>query len=144
MDFKDFWYIAAESKELKPNRALSARILDEWIALFRDEHGKAVAFEDRCLHRCARLSKGRVATGRLQCAYHGWTYNGQGSVVFVPSEGPEGPKSKHRRARSFQVREQDDYVYVRLIDTMSEIEAPGVEPFKIPFYKSATGQNGWA
>jgi phenylpropionate dioxygenase-like ring-hydroxylating dioxygenase large terminal subunit len=143
MDFKDFWYIAAGSKELKPNRVLSARILDEWIALFRDENGKAVGFEDRCLHRCARLSKGRVTAGRLQCAYHGWTYNGQGSVVFAPSEGPAGPKSAHRRARSFQVREQDDYIYVRLIDGMSKaeaLEASDIGPFKIPFYKT----DGWA
>src|SRR5262245_5571817 len=140
MDFKDFWYIAAESKELKSNRVLSLRILDEWIALFRDENGNPVALEDRCLHRCARLSKGRVTAGRLQCAYHGWTYDGRGSVVAVPSEGPNGPKSKHRRARSFQVCEQDDYIYVRLIDEMSPTKATGIEPFSIPFYRA----DGWA
>jgi phenylpropionate dioxygenase-like ring-hydroxylating dioxygenase large terminal subunit len=140
MDFKDFWYIAAESKELKPNRVLSRRILDEWVAIFRDENGKAVALQDRCLHRCARLSNGDVASGRLQCAYHGWTYDGRGSVVFVPSEGPGGPKSRSLRARSFQVREQDDYVYVRLVDGMNETEAAGIEPFKVPFYKT----DGWA
>jgi phenylpropionate dioxygenase-like ring-hydroxylating dioxygenase large terminal subunit len=140
MDFKDFWYITAESKELKPNRVLSRRILDEWIALFRDEGGTPVAIEDRCLHRCARLSKGRVTAGRLECAYHGWTYDGRGSVVSVPSEGPDGPKSRHRRARSFEVCEQDDYVYVRLIDEMNRTDAAGIEPFKIPYYKT----NGWA
>ena len=140
MDFKDFWYIAAESRELKPNRVLSRRILDEWIALFRDEKGRAVALEDRCLHRCARLSKGRVAAGRLQCSYHGWTYDGRGSVVFTPSEGPRGPRSPHRRARSFQVREQDDYVYARLMDEAGEPESADVGPFKIPFFKA----RGWA
>jgi len=140
MDFKDFWYIAAESKELKPNRVLGLRVLDEWIALFRDENGKAVALEDRCLHRCARLSRGRVTTGLLQCAYHGWTYDGRGAVVVVPSEGAGGPKSSHRRARSFQVLEQDDYVYIRLVDEANKTEADGVRPFKIPFYKAG----GWA
>jgi phenylpropionate dioxygenase-like ring-hydroxylating dioxygenase large terminal subunit len=140
MDFKDFWYIAAESRELRPNRVLSRRILDEWIALFREENGKAVALVDRCLHRCARLSKGRVTTGRLQCAYHGWTYDGRGSVVYVPSEGPEGTRAPHRHARSFQVQEQDDYVYIRLVDGMSQTEAAAIEPFKIPYYKT----KGWA
>jgi phenylpropionate dioxygenase-like ring-hydroxylating dioxygenase large terminal subunit len=139
MNFKDFWYIACESKELKLNRVLSLRILDEWIALFRDENGKAAALEDRCLHRCARLSKGRVAQGRLQCAYHGWTYDGQGCVVSVPSEGPDGPKSR-RRARTYQVREQDDYVHVRLVDETALTKRDGIEPFGIPFYKA----DGWA
>jgi phenylpropionate dioxygenase-like ring-hydroxylating dioxygenase large terminal subunit len=123
---------------LKPNRVLSRQILDEWVALFRDENGKATALQDRCLHRCARLSRGQVAAGRLQCSYHGWTYDGQGAVVAIPSEGPGDPKSKPRRARSFEVREQDDYVYLRL---KSETEGiAGIEPFTIPFYRAS----GWA
>src|ERR1044072_867617 len=87
MNFKDFWYIVAPSKALKRDNIIAARVLGEWLAVFRDESGKAVALEDRCLHRCAMLSKGQVSAGHLQCAYHGWTYNGNGSVIHVPSEG---------------------------------------------------------
>lgn len=151
MNFKDFWYIAAESKDLPRNTVIAVRLFDEWLALFRDEEGKAVALEDRCLHRCAPLSKGRVKDGELQCAYHGWVYDGRGAVVHVPSEGrrtgEEGCGRPLRQARRFQVCESDDYVYVRLLearDEKSEGARRAIEddpkPFGIPFYRAA----GWA
>jgi phenylpropionate dioxygenase-like ring-hydroxylating dioxygenase large terminal subunit len=151
MNLKDFWYIAAESKDLPRNKVMAVRLFDEWLALFRDAEGKAVALEDRCLHRCAPLSKGRVSQGELQCAYHGWVYDGRGAVVHVPSAGgrqrQEAGKSSPRQARRFQVCESDDYVYVRLLDARDEkttatqqaIEED-TEPFRIPFYRAA----GWA
>ena len=134
MNFKDFWYIVAEANDLKRDRVLGVRVLDEWLALFRDERGTAVALEDRCLHRCARLSKGRVRNGQLQCSYHGWTYDGGGCVVGVPSEG-DRVRTKPR-ARSFSVIEVDDYIYARLTDKEEETS----KPFRIPFYKA----QGWA
>jgi nitrite reductase/ring-hydroxylating ferredoxin subunit len=48
-------------------------------ALFRDDRGHAAAVVDRCPHRFAPLSAGRVGPdGRLQCAYHGWSFDGAG------------------------------------------------------------------
>lgn len=40
--------------------------------------GEWRAFVDRCPHRWAPLSEGRVdqRTGRLQCVYHGWEFEG--------------------------------------------------------------------
>jgi len=134
MNFKDFWYAVAESKDVQHDRVIGAKLLGEWVALFRDTEGNAVAIEDRCLHRAAQLSKGRVRDGCLQCAYHGWVYDGSGRVVRVPSEGPNA-KPASRRARAFAVREVDDYVYVRLC------ESAGAEltPFRIPHYR----EKGW-
>ncbi|MCI0487159.1 MAG: aromatic ring-hydroxylating dioxygenase subunit alpha [Blastocatellia bacterium] len=142
MNFRDFWYVVAASKDLTKDKPASAQVLGEWLALFRGADSKAVALEDRCLHRCARLSKGTIREGRLQCAYHGWVYDGEGRVVHVPSEGPNNAKAadnkmySFRRARTFAVCEVDDYVYVRLADSPAE----ELKPFPIPYYKA----EGWA
>lgn len=139
MNLKNFWYIVAESKDLKSDTVLAARLFDEWLVLFRDAQGKAVALEDRCLHRCAQLSKGSVQKGELQCAYHGWIYDGEGSVVQIPSEGKrqtEISEKPHRRARTLQICESDEYVYARLLNAITE----EVKPFRIPFYQA----KGWA
>ena len=134
MNLKDFWYIVADARDLTGGGVVGARVLGEWLAVFRDAQGTAVALEDRCLHRGAQLSKGVVEAGRLRCAYHGWTYDGTGCVIAVPSEGePIKPKP---RARRFAVVELDNYVYARLGDEGGE----GVEPFRIPFYQA----KGWA
>lgn len=44
------------------------------------------AVVDQCPHRAALLSEGRVTeAGLLQCAYHGWTFNGTtGDCVDIP------------------------------------------------------------
>lgn len=136
MDFRMFWYVAAESKELRPGAALARRVLGERLVLFRDKQGRAVALQDRCLHRQAPLSQGRLAEGCLECPYHGWVYDGQGRVTDIPSMGPQWEKKFGRRcAKTFPVKEQEGYVYVRL----EEAPAEEFEPFPMPRYE----EKGW-
>jgi phenylpropionate dioxygenase-like ring-hydroxylating dioxygenase large terminal subunit len=119
----DFWYVACESHELTGNRPLARTILGERLALFRDAQGDPVALRDRCMHRSAPLSHGQIKDGCLQCPYHGWTYNGAGEVVDVPCEKelfkPDGAKNQKkggwaRSAMRHEVREEQDYIFVRL------------------------------
>jgi phenylpropionate dioxygenase-like ring-hydroxylating dioxygenase large terminal subunit len=145
MNLKDFWYIVGESKDLRRDKVIAARLFDEWLAVFRDENGKPVAMEDRCLHRCAQLSKGSVKQGKLQCAYHGWIYNGEGSVIHIPSEGECKPSA--RRARTVQICESDNYIYARLAtsshhpaNSTNRSDEDGIKPFRIPFFQT----KGWA
>jgi phenylpropionate dioxygenase-like ring-hydroxylating dioxygenase large terminal subunit len=137
MHCRDFWYIAAASRSLRRNTVLRVQILGEWLAVFRDAHGTAVALQDRCLHRCAPLSGGHVRHGVLQCAYHGWRYDGTGRVVQVPSAGPCSPVVPTPRAPTFAVCEVDDYVYVNLSAPVPD--AIALQPFRIPYY----GMPGW-
>ncbi|KAI9184770.1 hypothetical protein LWI28_000915 [Acer negundo] len=49
-------------------------------------------FDDACPHRLAPLSDGRIDKwGRLQCAYHGWCFNGSGDCKLIPQAAPDGP-----------------------------------------------------
>lgn len=143
LSVRDFWYVVAESKELSPGTVLARRVLDEDLAVFRDASGTPHVIRDRCMHRAAPLSKGRVEGGCLRCPYHGWLYDGAGEVVEVPCERqrftPEGGGTggKARRALVHEVKEQDDFVYVRLRDP-AHPEKPGrddVTPFAMPCYK---------
>lgn len=46
---------------------------------------ETLAYVDRCPHRAAALSEGRMtASGHLQCAYHGWTFGRDGSCLNIP------------------------------------------------------------
>jgi len=61
------------------------RIGTNAYALFRDASGRPRALLDRCAHRFAPLSRGSVQDGRLQCGYHGWSFDGDG-VGRCPSQ----------------------------------------------------------
>lgn len=135
MNFADFWYIVARSRDLRADTVLARSVLGEWLVVFRGAGGEAVALRDRCLHRNSRLSPGKVCQGQLHCPYHGWVYDQAGRVVAVPAEGPDFRPTQTRKARNYLTREQDGYVYVCL----SEHPAEDLAPFAMPFY----GQPGW-
>lgn len=136
MTFQDFWYVVAISSQLTKSTVLARTILDEWLVIFRDKTDKPVALQDRCLHRNSRLSQGSVKRGKMQCPYHGWQYDAEGNVVNIPAEGPEKEicPTIARRATRYETREQDGYVYVRLVNQHTE-----TVPFSMPHY----GEKGW-
>ena len=45
---------------------------------------KIIALQDRCPHRGAPLSAGKLNGELLQCAYHGWRFNLSGKCVAIP------------------------------------------------------------
>lgn len=133
---KEFWYPVACIKDLKENRPLGVEIFDEWIAIFLDSSKNVVAVEDRCLHRNARLSKGKVVNGELTCPYHGWRYCNNGQLSSVPSEGPKFTPSASKCIKSFETYLQDGYIYLKL---KSSSNGTSRIPFKIPYL----GANGY-
>lgn len=130
-----FWYVVALAEELRPGVVLARKVLGEHLAVFRGPDGKPAALLDRCMHRSAPLSGGRVENGTVRCPYHGWVYDHEGQVCAVPSEGCDFKKTKGRRVPTFSVMEQDGFVYVRL----GEQGLAPAEPFRMPHF----GEKGW-
>ena len=60
MFIKDIWYGAAWGGDVEPGKPVPLMIAGQPIVVYRTTNGRAVALEDRCSHRCAPLSKGRV------------------------------------------------------------------------------------
>ncbi len=54
------------------------------LVLFRGVNGRAAALPDRCPHRFAPLSQGRVRDGQIECPYHGWRFAADGRCTRVP------------------------------------------------------------
>ncbi len=85
------WYCAAFGHELK-EKPLGRTFLGEPVVLYRKADGVPVAFENRCCHRRAPLSEGRVEGDNLRCGYHGLLYDPTGTVLWAPGQSrlPEG------------------------------------------------------
>lgn len=93
---RGFWYVVAESDDITDAPA-AVRLLGEDVVIWRGPDHAIVAAPDRCPHREAPLSLGRVEDGCLVCCYHGWTFGADGRCVRVPSaaEGVPIPPKGH-------------------------------------------------
>ncbi|KAH7661824.1 Pheophorbide a oxygenase protein [Dioscorea alata] len=87
------WYPVAPVCDLDKRAPHAKRILGLDIVVWWDRVKEQwQVFDDRCPHRLAPLSEGRIDQwGRLQCVYHGWCFNGSGGCELIPQAPPDGP-----------------------------------------------------
>jgi phenylpropionate dioxygenase-like ring-hydroxylating dioxygenase large terminal subunit len=106
----DAWYIACQSADLG-RVPITRTVLGIPLALFRASNGQVGVFLDRCPHRNAPLSFGRVDGEVLECRYHGWRFDTGGRCVVIPALC-DGSQAKARNATAFPSVEQDGFVWV--------------------------------
>jgi phenylpropionate dioxygenase-like ring-hydroxylating dioxygenase large terminal subunit len=106
---KRCWYVAAHGHELSAERLTPRKLLGEDLVLYRQADGRPVAFIDRCVHRLAPLSAGRLEGERLRCMYHGLLFDPDGRCVEVPGQERIGPNLK---LRPFRVVERDKLIWI--------------------------------
>jgi phenylpropionate dioxygenase-like ring-hydroxylating dioxygenase large terminal subunit len=110
MFLRNQWYVAAWSHEVGA-ALLARRIAGEPIVFYRTGAGRAVAFEDRCPHRLAPLSRGRLVGDEIQCGYHGLMFDADGACTHIP--GQDGiPKGAHVRA--YRLEERWGWIWIWL------------------------------
>jgi phenylpropionate dioxygenase-like ring-hydroxylating dioxygenase large terminal subunit len=112
MTQREHWHpvVAAEQVADQP---VAARLLGEDIVLWRDTGGMLHAWPDRCPHRGAKLSLGRIEAGRLECPYHGWQFEASGRCAHVPALPGFAPPASHC-VQAHAVEEAHGLAWVRL------------------------------
>jgi len=83
---RNCWYVICASDELANDRPLACELAGNPVVLYRTSTGEPVAMEDRCSHRLAPLSRGRIEGDHLRCMYHGICFNREGRCVEVPGQ----------------------------------------------------------
>ncbi len=107
------WHVVAYASELVPGALLPVTLLERDLVCWRESNGSPHAWEDLCVHRGARLSKGFIQNDRLVCPYHGWNYDGTAQCVLMPAAPDEQPMKK-AKAIAHAVREQYGFIWVCL------------------------------
>ena len=81
---RNTWYAAIWSDDL--DQSLVARTyLNEPVLLYRKADGTPVAMEDRCPHRYAPLSMGKLIDDQVECLYHGLRFDCSGACTDNPN-----------------------------------------------------------
>jgi phenylpropionate dioxygenase-like ring-hydroxylating dioxygenase large terminal subunit len=112
MFVRNAWYVAAWDHEIGRDM-LRRIIMDEPVVLYRREDGKPVALEDRCCHRQAPLSMGKLIGDLVKCPYHGLEFDPSGACVKVPSQERIPPSAK---VKSYPVVERNHWIWIWMGD----------------------------
>jgi phenylpropionate dioxygenase-like ring-hydroxylating dioxygenase large terminal subunit len=104
------WHVVAFSHEVKAGELLPITLLERDLVAWRDNEGAVHVWEDLCVHRGARLSKGSIQDNTVVCPYHGWRYDGSAACVLMPAAPNETPMKKARTI-PHHVREKYGFVW---------------------------------
>lgn len=95
-------------------------LLGDGVVVVQRRSGLA-AYADRCPHRNARLSAGRVVDDCIECPYHGWRFNGAGQCVHVPALGPAATVPPTAHLSAFRLQERYGLIWVALDEPVCEL-----------------------
>lgn len=121
------WQPVARLEDLEhgPKRAV---LVDQALAVFLTDSGEPAVVADRCAHRGASLSMGKVKGESIQCPYHGWEWaGGDGVCTGVPSLSDQSQIPSGARIRAFPVRKHWGLVWTVL-------DEPFGEPPELPWF----------
>lgn len=100
-----YWHPVAIAAELpEDNPVKFVRILCEDLVLFQTKKGELGLLHDRCSHRGASLSYGRVEERGIACPYHGWLYDIQGNCLETPAEPAESNFCRTVKHKAYPVQ----------------------------------------
>jgi phenylpropionate dioxygenase-like ring-hydroxylating dioxygenase large terminal subunit len=135
------WYVVADAADLG-GEPIPVTLLGRSFVLWRDHDGRPSAAADRCPHREAPLSDGRVDAGCIVCPYHGWTFGPDGACKLIPSATPGTPIPSAARLAMVEVREQ--YGVIWLCPGVPVADPPLIVEDADPAYRGLTaGMETW-
>jgi phenylpropionate dioxygenase-like ring-hydroxylating dioxygenase large terminal subunit len=99
-DVLEVWYPVHYVRDLDKSAPTKFTLLGQDIVIWWDNSTQSWnVFEDKCPHRLAPLSEGRVnENGLLECPYHGWTFDGSGECQTIPQQQASGQAQTSKRA----------------------------------------------
>ena len=104
------WHAVLSGRELK-SRPVGKTRFGERLVFWRDAGGTAHCMDDRCPHRGAALSLGRVRGGKLACRFHGFEFDGTGRCTKVPAEG-NWTVPESFRVKTHIIREAQEMIWL--------------------------------
>lgn len=143
MFVKNCWYVACWPTDLAVDRLLPMVIIGQPLVLYRRADGRPVALEDRCCHKQAKLSLGRLEEDCVRCMYHGLKFDTAGKCIEIPGQDVIPPNAF---VGTYPVVESGSWVWVWMGDPAQA--DPGLIPTTIalqdPSWDLRSGQMDYA
>lgn len=96
------WYAVLQSALLAKGKLLSVKRFNLSLVFWRTKQGEVYCLLDRCPHRGAKLSIGKIKNNCIECPYHGFQFNKTGVCEYAPEFNKAIPGLK---VQTFMVKE---------------------------------------
>jgi len=114
------WLPIGRPDEFPLDVPVRAELLGDGVVVVRRQSG-LTAFADRCSHRNARLSAGRIVDGCLECPYHGWRFDSAGRCAHIPALGAGSTVPPTAHLASYRVQERYGLVWVAIDEPVCDL-----------------------
>ncbi|NEP00078.1 MAG: Rieske 2Fe-2S domain-containing protein [Symploca sp. SIO2E9] len=135
-DWQEVWYPVYYVEDLDKSQLTRFTLLEQDLVLWWDRNQQQWrAFVDKCPHRLATLSEGRInEQGWLECPYHGWSFSGTGKCEQIPQQvaGAKAETSQRACVTSLPtiVRQGLLFVYPGSVENALRTKVPIIEPLE--------------
>ncbi|MEB3291117.1 MAG: Rieske 2Fe-2S domain-containing protein [Leptolyngbya sp.] len=133
-DVAEAWYPVAYVEDLDQAHPSRFTLLERGLVIWWDPKASTWrVFEDKCPHRLAPLSEGRInEAGLLECPYHGWAFSGQGTCDHIPQQPADTQAQTSSRACALAlpatVKQGLLFVYPGKAENAPQVEVPIIGP----------------
>ena len=130
------WYPIYFIDDLNKSKLSRFTLLEKDLVIWWDRLTQGwQVFEDKCPHRLAPLSEGRVnEAGLLECPYHGWAFAGDGNCEVIPQQHPgeEAHTSQRACVRSYPTAIAQNllFVYPGVQENADKTPVPTIAPIE--------------
>lgn len=132
MSGSELWWPICHSEDVSTTKPMGIQLGSERYALYRDDKNVVRVLEDRCPHRRAPLSLGRITPdGNIQCGYHGWTFNGESGELCGFPNLAAGERMPHCSVDTFVAAERRGLVYLWTGKTAANLAAISEQPYSV-------------
>ncbi|HJW95135.1 MAG TPA: SRPBCC family protein [Thermoanaerobaculia bacterium] len=112
--FGAIWQLAGRAEQARePGQFFTTTVGAEPVLIVRGNDGVLRAMSNVCRHRAGPVAKGEGKRPVLQCGYHGWTYNLDGTLFRTPEF--EGVQNFGKPCLpQFRIEEWSDLLFVSI------------------------------
>ena len=124
--FYQNWLCVGRSNDIKDEgNYITFQIGNESVLIIRNEKNQLNGFFNICRHRGTRIciDEKETLSKTIQCKYHGWTYNLNGSLVGAPNmDNVDDFNKSDYPLHSVSIKEWDGFIFVCLSDKPESFE----------------------
>lgn len=128
VEFLYMYHPITFTEKIPYDKPIGLKVLQKNIVVWRSAKNIHV-MEDRCPHRNAKLSVGKLLEDKIECGYHGWQFGTKGTCVVVPQAKDNQRIPKSCSIQSFPSLIKNGILYAQL-DSMNKFyEIASIESF---------------